>query len=271
MTKPRRQPAEVSRSERLGRLEIRVDREGIKLMAHGTLYAVLPPTPEATPPPWLALAAAPWIPEGGLLDHPIGLLGYGGGTVARLLRGASPKVEIVGVDLDAEVLRLGRRHLKSAVRGVTIEQAEAREWLARPGPRFGAILDDLYAPKGGWLARPADLVDVPELARRRLVAGGVYAVNLRSPSGQVEKQIMIRIRRAFRQIRVIHTLEYAHKVVVATDRPIHAGALKWALSRLLEPTARHDSLLGRPGFGSPRMLGFRPMRRLPHHSNRHKT
>ncbi|TPW15355.1 MAG: hypothetical protein FD129_908 [bacterium] len=231
-------------------------------MAHGTLYAVLPPTPRQTPPPWLALAAAPWMPEGGCLHHPIALLGYGGGTVARLIRGASATIEIVGVDLDAELLRLGRRHLESAVPLARVEQAEAREWLLRPGPRYGAILDDLYAPKDGWLARPADLVDIPDLARRRLVPGGVYAVNLRSPSGREEKQILLRIRQAFRQIRVIHTLEYAHKVVVATDRPIRAGALGRALTRLLEPTVGNDSLSGPRGVGHPRDLGFRPMRRL---------
>jgi len=233
-------------------------------MAHGTLYAVLPPTPQETPPPWLALAAAPWIPEGGILKQPVALLGYGGGTVARLLRGADPGIDIVGVDLDAEVLRLGRRHLRSALRGVQVEQAEAREWLSRPGPKFGAILDDLFAPKGGWLARPADLVDVPELARRRLVPGGVYAVNLRSPSGRVEKEIMIRIRRVFRQIRVIHTLEYAHKILVATDRPIQKGALGRALSRLLEPTGRNDRLSRAPESRGARALGFRSVRSLPH-------
>lgn len=232
-------------------------------MAHGTLYAVLPPTPAATPPPWLALAAAPWIPEGGLLDHSIALLGYGGGTVARLLRAADPKARIVGIDLDAEVLRLGRRHLKSALRGVPVEQAEAREWLTRPGPRFGAILDDLFAPKKGWLSRPADLVDIPELARQRLVPGGVYAVNLRSPSGREEKEILIRIRQAFLQIRVIHTLEYAHKVVVATDRPISPGALGRALAQLLETTGRDDRLSRAPGSRSPRHRGFRSMRSLP--------
>lgn len=233
-------------------------------MAHGTLYAVLPPTPEETPPPWLALAAAPWIPEGGLLKQPIALLGYGGGTVARLIRGADPKAEIVGVDLDAEVLRLGRRHLQSALRGVKVEQAEAREWLSRPGPQFGAILDDLYAPKEGWLARPADLVDIPELARRRLVPGGVYAVNLRSPSGREEKQILIRIRQAFNQIRVIHTLEYAHKILVATDRPIHKGALGRALSQLLEPTGQNDRLSGAPESRGARARGFRSIRSLSH-------
>jgi spermidine synthase len=202
---------------------------------------------------------------------PIGLLGYGGGTVARLLRAADRGVVIHGVDLDPDVLRLGRRHLRSAVAGVRVDQAEAREWLGRPGPKYGAILDDLYAPAGGRLARPAELESIPILARRRLVPGGIYAVNLRCPPGREEKQILLQIRRTFREVRVVYTLEYAHKVVVATDRPIRPGALGRALARLLEPSFRHGSLPAGAGSCNPRTLGFRTMLRLPRGSERHAT
>jgi hypothetical protein len=257
-------------SPRLGRLEVREDDEGVKLMAHGTLYAVLPPTPRRTPPPWLALAAAPWMVDDPP-DGPIGLLGYGGGTVSRLLRAADRQVPLLGVDFDADVLRLGRRHLRSTVSGLRVDQADARDWLRAPGPRFRALLDDLYAPKDGWLARPHELEVIPGLARRRLLPGGVYAVNLRCPPGREEKQILARIRQTFREVRVVYTLEYAHKVVVATDRTIRTGALGRALARLLEPGPRRGSFPAGAGSCNPRTLGFRTMLRLPRGSDRHTT
>jgi len=240
-------------------------------MAHGALYAVLPPTARQTPPPWLALSAAPWMHDACEAEAPIGLLGYGGGTVARLLRAADRRAVLLGVDLDPDVLRLGRRHLRSAVAGVRVDQADAREWLGRPGPKFRALLDDLYAPAGGMLARPAELESIPALARKRLVPGGIYAVNLRCPPGREEKQIVLRIRQLFREVRVVYTLEYAHKVVVATDRPIRPGALGRALARLLEPVNRHGSLPGDAGSCNPRTLGFRTVLRLPRGSDRHAT
>jgi spermidine synthase len=246
-------------SPRLGRLDVVEDHEGVKLLAHGTLYAVHPPTPTATPPPWIALAAAVFMaPRQSRPDIPlrVGLLGYGGGTVARLLRGADPSLRIAGVDLDATLVELGRKHLAGAVSGVRLHLEDASAWLRRPGEPFDALLDDLYAPVDGALGRPAEARDIPLLARRRLNSGGVYAVNLRSPGGDEERRVLTNLRTAFRHVRLIYTREYAHKVVVAADAPFRRGAFAEALRRLFAGDP--------PGAAAPRVtpagLGFLPVR-----------
>jgi hypothetical protein len=248
-----------AQSPRLGRLDIVRDHEGVKLLAHGLLYAVHPPTPEMTPAPWIGLAAAPFLVRRPTAASApplrVGLLGYGGGTVARLLRRVDPRMSLVGVDLDSTLVELGRRHLDGAVPGVRMHLEDAADFLRRPGAPFDALLDDLYAPVDGQLGRPAEARDIPRLARARLNSGGVYAVNLRSPGGLEERLVLRNLRTAFRHVRLIYTREYAHKVAVGTDRPIPRGAFRSALGMLLPPTER-----GAGAGPTPAALGFLSIR-----------
>lgn len=247
-------------SPRLGRIDIVRDHEGVKLFAHGTLYAVHPPRPEDTPAPWIALAAAAFMADGpspgSRAPFRTGLLGYGGGTVARLLRAADPGQRIDGVDLDATLVDLGRKHLAAAVPGVRLHLEDAATWLARPGARFDALLDDLYAPENGELGRPAEARDLPLIAAKRLNFGGVYAVNLRSPGGMEERRVLHNLRTAFRYVRLIYTREYAHKVAIGADRPFPRGSFPKALRRLFYGPDAGESTRGT----SPAALGFLAVR-----------
>lgn len=246
-------------SPRLGRLDIVRDREGVKLLAHGTLYAVHPSTPRETPAPWIALAAAPFMAPSPRAERRrplrVGLLGYGGGTVARLLRAADPSLQLFGVDLDSTLIELGRKFLAGGVPGVRLRLEDAATWLRRPGAPFDALLDDLYAPVDGALGRPAEARDIPLLARRRLNSGGVYAVNLRSPGGAEERLVLRNLRTAFPHVRLIYTREYAHRVAVGSDRPFARGAFRSALARLF---AGEDDAPGEPV--TPGGLGFLSVR-----------
>jgi SAM-dependent methyltransferase len=245
-------------SATLGRLSVVEDGEGVKLFAHGTLYSIRPRRIARTPAPWLALAAAPWMvaPRGprSRAGQRIGFLGYGGGAVARLVRaGAGPGAQLVGVEPDPEVRRLAGRNLGADDLRVRIVTADAMRYLRRRGPRFDALLDDIYAPRAGRLARPESCADLPRLARRRLEPGGVYAVNLISPGGIVERATIDSIRRSFRHLSVIFTRRYAHKVIVASDSPFARGALGRALKVLLSTAG---------GPVGPAALGLGPVRRI---------
>lgn len=250
----RREPRATGTSARLGPLRVVEDREGVKLMAHGVLYAIHARRLERTPTPWLALAAAAWLPERPGPLRSVALLGYGGGTLARLLRAAEPGLRLHGVEPDPVVRRLAREHLAALGSGVRLFATDAETFLRAGGaaaPRYDAILDDIYAPADGHLSRPLGLEPLPGLARRRLTPGGVYAVSVRSPGGAVERSAVRAVQAAFRHVRAVYTGEWAHRIVVGSDAPLPAGGLGRALAAL---------------FGTPRAtpgrLGLGPVRRL---------
>lgn len=254
-----RPPTRRARSPFLGSMEVRRDAEGTKIFVGGVLYAVRPPSIRKTPAPWLALAAGAWA--GSRPARRAAVLGYGGGTLARLLRRGDPRLSIAGVDRDPRMLELGRRHLASDIAGVRVDQCDAATWLRRPA-RFDAILDDLYAPINGWLARPVSCTHVPVLAKARLRPGGVYAVSLRCPGGRPERAVISAIVQTFRHSLVIYMREYAHKVVLASDAPLGAEAFARGLARVVKGGKNRR---GDDGV-TPAGWGFGPMRRPPRRS-----
>jgi hypothetical protein len=239
-------------SRTLGNVEIRRTRSGTKLLVGGVLYAIRPPRPSATPMPWIVLAAAPWVHDRALSPGPrIGFLGYGAGTVARLVRGLSRSAELVGVEPDPVVRRVAARSFGAGELGVRILAEDAGTHLSRGRSLYDALLDDIFVPTARGLGRPEGADQVPELARGRLRPGGIYAVNLASPGGRAESRTVECVMSSFRNAIVIHPREYAHKIVVASDISFRPGAIRQAVRGVL-----HDPAVSmeRLGLGRVRIL-----------------
>src|SRR5262245_2545879 len=86
------------------------------------------------------------------------LLGYGGGTVARLLLAINPEVSILAIDDDAELIGHGRRSLRFRLDDprVRLEIGDAfavARALVGEGRRFDLVAVDLY--RGGTMVRAA--------------------------------------------------------------------------------------------------------------------
>ncbi|MFP2929206.1 spermidine synthase, partial [Pyxidicoccus sp. 3LG] len=71
------------------------------------------------------------------------LLGLGAGTSARGLRETYPGVEVVGVELDAEVVRLGRAYF-GLPDEVEVHVGDARAFLEGDSRRYDAIIVDAF-------------------------------------------------------------------------------------------------------------------------------
>lgn len=247
-----RRPADIARarSARLGQLRVVTDRTGTRILSEGILYAVHPKNTLETPAPWLALGAVPWL--GSKPPDSVLLLGYGGGTLGRLLRRAAPRLRLEGVEPDPVMRRLAREHLSARVPGVRLHAMDAVAYLRHSGLRFDAVLDDIYAPIDGRLTRPHDVEELPRLARRRLRAGGLYAVSLASPGAGAERRTAASLARTFRYVLEISPWEYAHRILVGSERPFERGGVTRALNRLLGGN-----------LASPAGVGLDRVRRLP--------
>lgn len=157
------------------------------------------------------------------------ILGLGGGSVARLARAFAPEAEIVGVELDAEVVRLARAHFELDRLGLRIELADAREWLAgqsRAGARaerFDAVLEDVFIGRGDAVHKP-DWIPAPAHAQAAalLARGGVFVSNTLDEHVRVAAAM----RERFASVAEIQVADYDNRVLVGGDAALTGSALR---------------------------------------------
>jgi spermidine synthase len=159
------------------KVEVRRVRGGLELRIDGTQASVHRPGRALTGVVWWALASPIlMLPR----DRPrrVLLLGLGAGSVARALRALDPEAEIVGVELNPEVLRVARRHFDLDRLGIEMVAGDAREYLRRGRRRFDLVVEDLFVGPSRSVRKP-DWVpgEGYRLIRRRLRPGGYVVSN----------------------------------------------------------------------------------------------
>jgi SAM-dependent methyltransferase len=136
------------------------------------------------------------------------VLGIGAGAVLLQYRRFIDPAFMLGVDLDPVHLDIGRRFFGLDRVGVTLVQADARDWVAAwDGPPFDLVVEDLYGHRGGEPCRAVAMDECWASALARLVApGGALVVNfislddlraayqLRCPQGRSGYTAALRLR-----------------------------------------------------------------------------
>lgn len=159
------------------RVEVRRVRGALELRIDGTQASVHRPGPSLTGVLWWALASPVLLLS---RDRPrrVLLLGLAAGSVARALRCLDPDVQIVGVELDREVVRAAHRHFGLGRLRVELVVGDALEYLKRDRRRFDLIIEDLFVGPPRSVHKPDWLPgDGYGLIRRRLRPGGYVASN----------------------------------------------------------------------------------------------
>lgn len=191
------------------------------------------------------------------------ILGLGGGSVARLARAIAPEAEIVGVELDAEVVRLARAHFELDRLGLRVELADAREWLAtaarvgRGGnERFDAVLEDVFIGRGDAVHKP-DWIPTPahEQAAALLAPGGLFVSNTLDE----HRRVAAAMRGRFESVAEIQVVDYDNRVLVGGGAALTGAALRRvvadspilreSLSILSFRTRGKPATAARPGAG----------------------
>jgi len=176
------------------------------------------------------------------------VLGLGGGSAARLVRALAPEAAIVGVEHDAEVLRMARRHFGLDALGLEVVRGDARRYLEHARRRFDLVIDDVFVGRGyhvhkpDWLPEPGLRLAAARLARRGLLVSNTIdetAAVAATLASLLPARVRIRIE------------GYDNRVLVAGPAGLDARRLRAAARA--EP--RVASILPRLGFTSlPRRL-----------------
>ena len=219
--------ARQGRKKRPGkpRVEVRVTRRGCALRVDGTLASWYAPGLPVTGSVWDALAA-PILALPPARRRNVLVLGLGGGSVARVLRAVAPRVRIVGVETNREVLRAARRWFDLDEVGVEVVEADAVAYLSRSRRRYDLVVEDVFVGRGravhkpDWLPRPG-----LALAAARLSPQGVLVSNTLDESRAVAAEL----GRLFPSRLSIEVAGYDNRVFAASRRRLSAGALRDAV------------------------------------------
>ena len=213
------------------RVEVRTGRRGRALRINGTFASWYEPGRPGTGSVWDALAA-PLL----LLPPPrrrsVLILGLGGGSAARIVRALAPRAEIVGVELDRQVVRAAREHFDLDDLRVRVVESDAKSYLGRTKRRFDAILEDVFVGTARAIRKP-DWLPTPGLARaaRHIARGGILVSNTIDETAAVAAEM----RRLFPATLGIEIDEYDNRVVVGGPSVISG--------RLLRAAVAHDRVL----------------------------
>ena len=159
------------------KVEVRRVRGGLELRIDGTQASVHRPGRALTGVVWWALAS-PILLLPKTRPRRVLLLGLAAGSVGRALRALDPDAEIVGVELDREVLRLARRHFGLDDLGIELVVGDALEYLRRERRRFDLIVEDLFVGPVRSVRKPNWLFDEGyRLIRQRLRSSGYVVSN----------------------------------------------------------------------------------------------
>jgi spermidine synthase len=177
------------RGQRSPRVRVERGRRGRSLRIDGTFASWYAPGESLAGPVWNALVAPLLLlpPE---RRRTLLVLGLGGGSAARVARALAPAAHIVGVELDAEVVRAAREWFDLDALRIEVVQADARAYLRSARRRFDAVIEDVFTGTGravrkpDWLPRPG-----LALARRRVAPRGILVVNALDEAASVSREI----------------------------------------------------------------------------------
>lgn len=212
---------------RAPRVEVREGPRGRVLRIDGQLASVHRHGAALTDPVWFALAA-PLLALPAKRRRRVLLLGLGAGSGARVLRAIAPRVHVVGVELGATVVEAARRHFDLDALGVEVVIDDARRFLERDRRTFDIVIEDLFVGSTRAIRKPEGWPEPHlRLAARRVVRGGVLAVNTIHEGPQVARAL-----RAIAPDRTLVSIEvkgFYNRILALGPEALRANALRGRL------------------------------------------
>lgn len=158
------------------------------------------------------------------------ILGLAAGTVATQYQrsyGASLDLKIDGVEIDGDLVELGRRHFSLREGDLTVHVEDARTFLARTQCNYDLIIGDAY--RQPYIPAHLATRDFFEIAKQHLRPGGIFAVNVGSIEDDsallrgIQNSVMSAFgpSYSFERFTVVNEdVHFNNHVVMASDRAI---------------------------------------------------
>ena len=199
-------------------------------------YLVMPFAARATPPRSMAM------------------LGNAAGTVSRAYERFFPSTRIDGVEIDSDLIEIGRRYFGMDNPRLRSFSEDARPFLAATDSRYDVIAVDAY--RQPYIPFYLATREFFSLARDRLARGGTVIVNVGHPpnSDDLERTLSATMGAAFSTV-VRFPIEETNTLLVASDAPLSPAWIGRAARRdpALAPLARRAAAQTGPALKGGRV------------------
>ncbi|MCB9778218.1 MAG: fused MFS/spermidine synthase [Alphaproteobacteria bacterium] len=168
---------------------------------------------------WTYMAAAPLWMETAKKDPDVLIVGLAGGTIARQFLEAFPESKVVGVEIDGDVVEVGRQFLDNDDPRIQPVVLDGRIYLDHTDKKFDVILMDAY--RQPYIPFHLVTVEFFEQVNDRLNDGGVLAVNvasIRGVSQSLAQMIYRTMKEVFPEVIWVDATQ-SNDVIYAMKRP----------------------------------------------------
>ncbi len=209
------------------------------------IHSVYCPDHLRTPGPWDYFLIAPYFnPPPYTPDQvrSVALIGLAAGTMSRQYTTVYGPLPIDGVEIDPEIVRVGREYFAMDQPNLNVIVADGRYYLARSDRQYSVIGIDAY--RLPYIPPHLTTVEFFRQARDHLTNDGVVVINVgrTSTDYRLVKAMLGTLLQVFPSAHVIDVPNSFNAVVVATVQPTQAENLLLNLPNLegyefLHPTA----------------------------------
>ena len=167
------------------------------------------------------------LPFAGLERPPrrLAMLGNAAGTTSRAYEEFFPSTRIDGVEIDAELSKIGRRFFDMNNPRLHLYHDDARPYLRRTKARYDVIAMDAY--RQPYIPFYLATREFFELSRDRLKRPGVVVLNVGHPRGSadLEKALTATIQDVFPYV-MRDPIKDTNTILVASEQPLSAARMR---------------------------------------------
>ena len=200
----------------------------IDMEVTGATFATWHPTRYLTGYSWDALAAGCCLYRAAAPPQ-ILVLGLAGGTLVRQVRCLIPKARITAVEIDPELVELGREYMELDRLQCEVIVDDAYQFLQETRRTFSIIIDDVYRTGPNDVERPLDRADLlTRLWQRPLAPDGMVLANfiIDPPHDQLYRASRRSLRDGFPSCASLHPPQGYNTILAAGDDLAPTRALR---------------------------------------------
>lgn len=189
----------------------------VNMEVTGATFATWHPTRFLTGYSWDALAAGCCLYPTGTAPR-ILVLGLAGGTLVRQARRLIPAADLTAVEIDAELVELGREYMELDRLQCEVVIDDAYRFLETTRHTFDIIIDDVYRTGPDDVERPLDHADLlTRLWQRPLAPEGLVLANFITdpPHDRIYRACRRSLRDAFPSCASLHPPQGYNTILAA--------------------------------------------------------
>ncbi len=186
------------------------------------IHSVYDPNNILTGGPWDYFAVAPYFnrpPFTPAQVHNICVIGLGAGTIPRELTAAYGPIPIDGVELDGEIVNLGRQYFNMNEPNLHVIVQDGRYYLQTTQKKYDEIAIDAYQQP--YVPFQLATQEFFHSVRAHLTPTGVTVINAGRTNSdfRLVEALAQTMRAVFPNVYIINTARFTNSIIIATNTP----------------------------------------------------